>query len=160
MLLDAVFQQFSTTSNVCCNIFVFVAGNVPDLSFEMKKLSPKVVSNPQSRKGHSAKMAGAGHRRHCIKAKTQVLAEMSLRSLRQEALAQKKCNAMPFGQESNVSGLATWSRWRYVSRINIYYIMPDASQNSLDEQEDTFPRTRCSPLPSAGVGGYDTCMFL
>jgi hypothetical protein len=107
MLLDAVFQQFSTTSNVCCNIFVFVAGNVPDLSFEMKKLSPKVVSNPQSRKGHSAKMAGAGHRRHCIKAKTQVLAEMSLRSLRQEALAQKKCNAMPFGQESNVSGLAT-----------------------------------------------------
>ena len=40
---------------------------MPDLSFEMKKSSPKVVSNPQSRKGHVAKMAGAGHRRHCIK---------------------------------------------------------------------------------------------
>ena len=59
------------------------------------------------KKGTFGKNGRAGHRRHCIKAKTQVLAEMSLRSLRQEALAQKKCNAMPFGQESNVSGLAT-----------------------------------------------------
>ena len=83
------FNSFQPQATFVATFFVFVAGNVPDLSFEMKKLSPKVVSNPQSRKGHSAKMAGAGHRRHCIKAKTQVLAEMSLRSLRQEALAQR-----------------------------------------------------------------------